>query len=77
MAIYLVETYSIHKVQYLVEASTDSAASDLILSGKAEEFAQDHLDENIFSSWEIDREEADAVLKNSNIPFEKALNNAT
>jgi len=77
MAIYLVETYSIHKVQYLVEAPTDSAASDLILSGEAEEFDQDHLDENIFSSWEINREEADAVLKNSNIPFEKALNNAT
>ena len=77
MPLFLIETYSIHKVQYLVEAPTDEAASDLIMSGKAEEFDQEHLDENIFSSWEIDREEADAVLKNSNVPFEKALNNAT
>jgi len=60
-----------------VEASTDKAASDLIMSGDAGEFDQEHLDENIFSSWEIDREEADAVLKNSNIPFEMAINNAT
>lgn len=77
MALYLIETYSLHKLQYLVETDTAESASSYILEGKAHEFNQEHLDENIFSSWAITMSEADEIVKNANTTYAQALNNVT
>ena len=55
MAKFLVETYSIHKVQYVIECKNESDAADTFVvdSDKMEELHQQHLDENIYGIWEI------------------------
>jgi hypothetical protein len=77
MPLFLIETYSLHKLQYLVETDTAESASSYILEGKAHEFNQEHLDENIFGSWVITMSEAEEIVKNANTTYAQALNNAT
>lgn len=57
---YLVETVSIFRMRYVVEAENASDAKDEVTmnnDGNLHEFSQLHLDEIISSTREIDREE--------------------
>lgn len=56
MAKYLVETVSMFRMRYVVEALEDTHACDTVLmsDGDVEEFSQVHLDEIITSTREID-----------------------
>lgn len=67
MAKFLVETYSIHKVQYVIECKNESDAADTFVaeSDKMEELHQQHLDENIYGIWEISDSEFEGICENS------------
>ena len=67
MAKFLVETYSIHKLQYVIECENESDAADTFVceSDKMEELHQQHLDENIYGIWEISDSEFEEICKNS------------
>lgn len=57
---YLVETISMFRMRYVVEASCPTHATDEVImnnDGSLHEFSQQHLDEVITSTREIDREE--------------------
>jgi hypothetical protein len=56
---YLVETVSMFRIRYVVEADNASDAKDEVTmnNGDLHEFSQLHLDELITSAREIDREE--------------------
>lgn len=56
---YLVETISMFRIRYVVEADNASDAKDEVTmnNGDLHEFSQLHLDELITSAREIDREE--------------------
>ncbi len=56
---YLVETVSMFRIRYVVEADNVSDAKDEVTmnNGDLNEFSQLHLDELITSAREIDREE--------------------
>lgn len=56
---FLIETYSIHRLQYVVEAESYDEAREAFdqKSDEMTELDQDHLDENIFNVWEISDEE--------------------
>jgi len=56
---YLVETVSMFRIRYVVEADNASDAKDEVTmnNGDLNEFSQLHLDELITSAREIDREE--------------------
>ena len=64
---FLVETYSIHKVQYVIDCKNESDAVDTFVleSDKIDELHQQHLDENIYGIWEISDSEFDAICENS------------
>jgi len=64
---FLVETYSIHKVQYVIDCKNESDAADTFVleSDKIDEIHQQHLDENIYGIWEISDSEFDAICENS------------
>lgn len=53
---YLVETISIFRMRYVIEANEESHALDEVVmnEGDLHEFSQHHLDEIISSSREID-----------------------
>lgn len=53
---YLVETVSIFRIRYVVEAKDENHACDEVVcnDGNLKEFSQKHIDENILSVWEID-----------------------
>lgn len=57
---YLVETISMFRMRYVVEAECAEHATDEVVmnnDGQLHEFSQKHLDEIISSVREIDREE--------------------
>lgn len=56
---YLVETVSMFRIRYVVEAKESEHACDEVVcnDGNLKEFSQIHVDENITSVWEIDDEE--------------------
>lgn len=53
---YLVETVSMFRMRYVIEALEDTHACDTVImnDGDVEEFSQVHLDEIITSTREID-----------------------
>lgn len=60
MAKYLVETISMFRMRYVVEAKNKFDAMDEVTmndNGELREFSQKHIDENITDAREIDREE--------------------
>lgn len=60
MAKYLVETISMFRMRYVIEAECAEHAKDEVTmnnDGNLHEFSQYHLDEIITSTREIDREE--------------------
>jgi hypothetical protein len=60
MAKYLVETISMFRMRYVIEAENAEHAKDEVTmndDGELREFSQMHVDENITSVREIDREE--------------------
>jgi hypothetical protein len=60
MAKYLVEAISMFRMRYVIEAETAEHAMDEVTmndNGDLREFSQKHIDENITSVREIDREE--------------------
>jgi len=60
MAKYLVESISMFRMRYVIEAETAEHAMDEVTmndDGNLREFSQKHIDENITSVREIDREE--------------------
>ena len=60
MAKYLVETISMFRMRYVIEANNADDAKDEVTmnnEGNLHEFSQQHLDEIITSTREIDREE--------------------
>ena len=67
MAKFLVETYSIHKLQYVIECKNESDAADAVMAdpSKVDELHQQHLDENIYGIWEISDSEFEEICKNS------------
>jgi len=67
VAKFLVETYSIHKLQYVIECENESDAADTFVceSDKMDELHQQHLDENIYGIWEISDSEFEEICKNS------------
>lgn len=56
MAKYLIETVSMFRMRYVIEALEDTHACDTVImnDGDVEEFSQVHLDEIITSTREID-----------------------
>lgn len=52
---YLVETVSIFRHRYVVEAQEEGHACDEVVcnTGNLKEFSQKHIDENIISVWEF------------------------
>jgi hypothetical protein len=55
---YLVETLSIHRIRYVVEADEATHATDeVVMSNVKDEFSQKHLDEIVSSVREIDDQE--------------------
>ena len=63
----LVETISMHKMQYLIECKNEEHAMDTVVMQEdgLEAFHQEHIGENIFSTWVMSDEEADAVIAES------------
>ncbi len=60
MAKYLVETISMFRMRYVVEAEAPEHATDEVVmnhNGELSEFSQKHIDEVITSVREIDRAE--------------------
>ena len=57
--LYLVETVSIFRHRYVVEAKEAEHANDEVVcnNGNLEEFSQKHIDENIISTREITPDE--------------------
>lgn len=67
---YLVETISMFRLRYVVEAKCAEHATDEVVmnisEGKLREFSQKHLDEIITSSREIDREQYLQIFNEDN-----------
>lgn len=63
---YLVETISMHRITYVVECLDEVHATDTVVMHEAEEFSQNHIDENIFSVREISDEEVLEIFDREN-----------
>lgn len=50
---YLVETVSMFRIRYVVEAEDIDHAADTVEKGEAEEFGQHHVAENIINVREV------------------------
>jgi hypothetical protein len=63
----LVETISMHKMQYLIDCDNEEHAMDTVVCQEdgLEAFHQEHIGENIFSTWVLSDEEADSVIAES------------
>lgn len=63
----LVETISMHKMQYLIECENEEHAMDTVVMQEEglESFHQEHLGENIFSTWILSEDEVDAIIAES------------
>ena len=61
MPLYIVETVSMFRMRYVVEAKEESHSHDEVIMEKGKdtfkEFSQEHIDESIFSSREISKKE--------------------
>lgn len=60
MAKYVVETISMFRMRYVIEAECKEHAMDEVVmnhNGELREFSQKHIDENITDAREIDRAE--------------------
>jgi hypothetical protein len=61
MPLYIVETVSMFRMRYVVEAKEETHSHDEVIMEKGndtfKEFSQEHIDESIFSSREISKEE--------------------
>ena len=61
MPLYIVETVSMFRIRYVVEAKEESHSHDEVIMERGndsfKEFSQEHIDETIFSSREISKEE--------------------
>jgi hypothetical protein len=57
MKTYIVETVSMFRHRYAVRAQSLEHAYDTVVCNEAEEFSQQHIDENIVSGREISEEE--------------------
>ncbi len=57
--LYLVETVSMFRMRYVVEAKESEHAADEVTcnTGDLKEFSQKHIAENIVSVWELSKEE--------------------
>jgi hypothetical protein len=57
--LYLVETVSMFRMRYVVEAKEAEHANDEVVCnlGDLREFSQQHIDENIFTTREISKDE--------------------
>jgi hypothetical protein len=63
----LVETISMHKMCYLIECETVEHAMDAVVCEEEnlEAFNQEHIGENIFSTWVLSEEEVDNIIAES------------
>jgi hypothetical protein len=62
----LVETISMHKMRYLIDCENEEHAMDTVVcEDKLEAFHQEHIGENIFSTWVLSEEEVDSILADS------------
>lgn len=63
----LVETISMHKMQYLIDCESPEHAMDTVVCDEEglEAFHQEHIGENIFSTWILSEEEVDSVIASS------------
>jgi hypothetical protein len=50
---FLVETVSMFRHRYVIECENIDHAKDAVVMNEADEFGQEHIDENIFSCREI------------------------
>lgn len=57
--LYLVETVSMFRMRYVIEAKEAEHAEDEVVCnlGDLREFSQQHIDENIFTTREISKDE--------------------
>lgn len=65
MALYLVETISVFRIRYLVNAACPEYANSAIMA-ELDEFTQKHLDEIITSTREITSDEANRIYTEDN-----------
>jgi len=67
MAKFLVETYSIHKLQYVVECDSAETAQTEVACNTEDliDLHQEHLDENVFGVWEISDAEFEHICSQS------------
>jgi hypothetical protein len=63
----LVETISMHKMCYLIECENVEHAMDVVVCEEEslEAFHQEHIGENIFSTWVLSEEEVDNIIAES------------
>ena len=63
----LVETISMHKMQYLIDCENEEHAMDTVVceEDNLEAFHQEHIGENIFSTWVLSEEEVDNIIAES------------
>jgi hypothetical protein len=63
----LVETISTHKIQYLIECENEEHAMDCVVCQEEglEPLHQEHIGENIFSTWVLSENEVDDIIAES------------
>jgi hypothetical protein len=66
--LYLVETVSMFRMRFVIEAKEAGHAEDEIAcnTGDLKEFSQQHIGENIFATREISEEEYDRLFDTDN-----------
>lgn len=64
---YLVETVSMHKLQYLIECEEEEHALDSVVCQDKNlvAFHQEHISESIFSVWALSEDEVDEIIASS------------
>jgi molecular chaperone DnaK (HSP70) len=65
MPLFEVNTVSLFRHKYIIEAKTLEHAYDTVLIDKPEELTQKHLDETILDGRKIDRKEFERLCKES------------
>lgn len=66
--LYLVETVSMFRMRYVIEAKESEHAADEVTcnTGDLKEFSQQHIAENIVSVWELSKEEYNRLFAEDN-----------
>lgn len=64
---YLVETVSMHKLQYLIDCEEEEHALDSVVcqDKNLQSFHQEHVSESVFSVWSLSEDEVDDILASS------------